>query len=179
MNYGYEDQVLLFARITPPKDFSGNVEISADTNWLVCQDACVPGKASLQLSLPTAADAKPANESLFKDYAKKIPIQPEQSPGVLRVAKPLDLSTGSGETEIVGSSKLTGIQPPIPESIPGLEITIDPPQPESTTTRFPIKAKVMQGQHLTESSLHVLVGGYNVTVPIVGAAGPAPRPASK
>src|SRR5204863_4386142 len=42
INYGYHDEVLLLARITPPADASGTLSLAADANWLVCDDVCIP-----------------------------------------------------------------------------------------------------------------------------------------
>lgn len=52
--FGYTDSVLLMAQITPPANLSDNkkIEIKADVNWLACNEACIPGSASLALSLP-------------------------------------------------------------------------------------------------------------------------------
>lgn len=58
IDYGYEDQVLLmvplhFAPGTPPVS---SATIAADVKYIVCREICVPGKTSLSLALPLAAD---------------------------------------------------------------------------------------------------------------------------
>lgn len=52
--FGYTDTVLLMAQITPPVDLKavGSIPLKASVNWLACKDACVPGEATLSLSLP-------------------------------------------------------------------------------------------------------------------------------
>lgn len=63
--FGYTDSVLLMAQITPPADLIANqkIEIKADVNWLACNDACVPGSASLALSLPITDRVPTINNS--------------------------------------------------------------------------------------------------------------------
>jgi thiol:disulfide interchange protein DsbD len=61
--YGYEDEVLLLAEITPPSSLEAPVTIKARVTWLACREACVPGGVDLELRLAvgerqTAADAK-------------------------------------------------------------------------------------------------------------------------
>ena len=58
LNYGYEDEVLLLARITPPRDLAPGtpVTLAAKANWLVCsREHCIPEDGELSLTLPVAA----------------------------------------------------------------------------------------------------------------------------
>jgi DsbC/DsbD-like thiol-disulfide interchange protein/cytochrome c biogenesis protein CcdA len=62
---GYDGDLLLPVTLTPPADLKpGTVaQIKAAADWLMCQDVCVPGKASLSLSLPVSgADPVPDPE---------------------------------------------------------------------------------------------------------------------
>jgi thiol:disulfide interchange protein DsbD len=56
VNFGYEGETMLLTRITPPAVLAdaGRVDIKADVTWLVCEKECIPGEASLSLSLPLA-----------------------------------------------------------------------------------------------------------------------------
>jgi DsbC/DsbD-like thiol-disulfide interchange protein len=80
VGYGYEDEVLLTATVTPPKDLKQGttVPIAADVSWMVCQDICLLGDASLSLELPTSAVATPNNLQLFKTWADRLPTPPEK-----------------------------------------------------------------------------------------------------
>jgi len=93
-NYGYTDSVLLWMLITPPKQMTANtaVNISAEVEWLACQQACVPGKARLSLSLATADQVRPTNEDLFSKWASQ--TDPVAPPFTLRDqdGKPVSLS---------------------------------------------------------------------------------------
>jgi thiol:disulfide interchange protein DsbD len=80
--YGYHDEVLLLQEITPPATIPESVvKLSAEANWLVCEKICIPGGAPLQLELPVAATAAPANEELFARFQRSLP-QPWPDDGV-------------------------------------------------------------------------------------------------
>lgn len=55
VNFGYEHEVLLSAKLRVPDDFSDAhaINIVADLSWLVCKEACIPGQATLNLELPS------------------------------------------------------------------------------------------------------------------------------
>jgi thiol:disulfide interchange protein len=59
-NYGFEKELLLVTEIQPPASGSalGSAPISAEASWLVCQESCIPGSATLNLELP-ANEAAP------------------------------------------------------------------------------------------------------------------------
>ncbi len=77
MNFGYTGEVLLPVVITPPADAGrGRVELTADALWLVCADVCIPGEASLRLTLRVRPQAEPTAsgaESLFDRWRARIP----------------------------------------------------------------------------------------------------------
>ena len=77
MNYGYAGEVLLPVVITPPADAGrGRVELAADALWLVCADVCIPGEASLRLTLRVRPQPQPADrgaQSLFDRWRARIP----------------------------------------------------------------------------------------------------------
>jgi thiol:disulfide interchange protein DsbD len=58
--FGYADQVLLMADVRAPESLSpgGNLELAADVSWLACAQECVPGSASVRLSLPVEATSR-------------------------------------------------------------------------------------------------------------------------
>lgn len=64
VTFGYEDEVILLAKITPPGAISStSVTISANVSWLVCADVCLPEYAELSLPLAVAASATPDSEN--------------------------------------------------------------------------------------------------------------------
>jgi thiol:disulfide interchange protein DsbD len=58
--FGYAQELVLVAEITPPGDLSPgpSIAVGAEVTWLACEEACVPGTASLSLQLPVAASPR-------------------------------------------------------------------------------------------------------------------------
>ena len=70
--YVYKDEVLLFATVTPPKNWTGGVlKIGASAKWLVCEKLCIPGKAELSLALDGSGSA--TDRATFEKYEKLVP----------------------------------------------------------------------------------------------------------
>jgi thiol:disulfide interchange protein/DsbC/DsbD-like thiol-disulfide interchange protein len=79
MSYGYEGDVLLPVAITPPQTLSpgSEVRLAGRVDWLECQEACIPGRAELELVLPVRAEAPrpaPANAPLFQATRGHLPV---------------------------------------------------------------------------------------------------------
>ncbi|NJK63697.1 MAG: thiol:disulfide interchange protein [Synechococcaceae cyanobacterium SM2_3_1] len=94
VNFGYKDQVLLLSQITPPHEISEpKVSLQAEVEWLVCEAACIPESASLQLDLPVFyGNVLPDPEwgPQFEATRQKLPI-----------ASPWTVSTAVTDTQIV------------------------------------------------------------------------------
>jgi thiol:disulfide interchange protein DsbD len=74
VGYGYNDEVLLTARVKAPDGAAGSTaEFAADVSWLVCEHVCIPGKAKLKRSIPLANETKPANKELFEKWVAQLP----------------------------------------------------------------------------------------------------------
>jgi thiol:disulfide interchange protein/DsbC/DsbD-like thiol-disulfide interchange protein len=78
MNYGYAKHAVHLVNLVAPKDLKTGtpVELSANANWLVCSDVCIPEDAELHLTLrvitvPGAAD--PADAALFSTARGELP----------------------------------------------------------------------------------------------------------
>ena len=69
MNYGYSGEVLLPLKLSVPPDFAAErLEIKGLAKWLVCREECIPGEATLSLSLPVLPEppeTNATNEPLF------------------------------------------------------------------------------------------------------------------
>lgn len=76
--HGYEGEVLLVAEITPPAAAApGPRTLSAKVGWLACRVECVPGSASLSMSLsvrPGDAAVDPRVQALFDASAANAPV---------------------------------------------------------------------------------------------------------
>ena len=77
IDYGYEEAVLLPVEIETPKSLAPDhrVTLSADVSWLVCRDICVPGRETLNLSLPVeaASSSVSASHALFQAAKSRAP----------------------------------------------------------------------------------------------------------
>jgi thiol:disulfide interchange protein DsbD len=76
--YGYEGEVLLQARISPPADLqAGSIaDLGAKVDWLACQTECIPGEAELALSLLVKAERPLAQArwaELFRSQRAQLP----------------------------------------------------------------------------------------------------------
>lgn len=82
--YGYENEVLLIQEVTPPARIERSNEgfaatndssatLTAEASWLVCEKICIPGSATLSLTLPRSTTNAAANTELFDRYRKLLP----------------------------------------------------------------------------------------------------------
>ncbi|GMV40860.1 MAG: thiol:disulfide interchange protein DsbD [Myxococcales bacterium] len=74
--YGYSDEVMLYATVVPPPVVpDGPVPVSAAVSWLVCEKNCVPGSATLSLTLPGggAPGVDDKTRPIFDHMAARVP----------------------------------------------------------------------------------------------------------
>lgn len=71
ISFGFKDEALLFAKVTPPSSQTGNHEqiISADVSWMVCKESCILEEGTAELDL---LNAEPT-PGLFDKYKNKLP----------------------------------------------------------------------------------------------------------
>jgi thiol:disulfide interchange protein len=75
-SFGYEGETILLARIAPPRDVrpGTTVNLAADVAFLVCEKICIPGEASVSLSLPVSEPGAPSRSNAAFDSAhSKLP----------------------------------------------------------------------------------------------------------
>ncbi len=81
-SYGYNDEVVFLATITPPADLEASVSVrlrlSAD--FLVCGDTCIPAHAERSLELPVRNAPPPTSgdAALIRRYADGVPVEHAQ-----------------------------------------------------------------------------------------------------
>ena len=75
VNYGYEGEVLLPVEIRVPTSLpQSQVRIAVRVDWLECQEACLPGRAELSLTLPVRATTHLGPQAaLFADARRRLP----------------------------------------------------------------------------------------------------------
>lgn len=71
----YQKEVVLLIPVAAPETLVGEtVTLKATAGWLACERSCVPGSADLELVLPVAQTAAPANAEIFTDSRGRIPL---------------------------------------------------------------------------------------------------------
>jgi thiol:disulfide interchange protein DsbD len=77
MNYGYSDEAWLPVRITAPDVITAeHVTLSADVEWLVCKEECIPEAGRVSLNLPVASPGmgRPSDWSTsFQSLQQRMP----------------------------------------------------------------------------------------------------------
>jgi len=129
MNYGYEDEVVLLADLTPPADAKpGNAEIKARAEWLVCKDVCIPEKGELDFTLPVANQPAKDNPRWQAHIERAKNMWPVQAQG------------WKYESALEGKSLVVRLVPPAgatpPDKVfffPEQELLIEPAAPEKVT----------------------------------------------
>jgi len=69
LDYGYNDEVLLWSEIKVPKEFKQmHLPITLKTKWISCETICIPGKAEFTENLDLNHENK-----LFNSWISKLP----------------------------------------------------------------------------------------------------------
>ncbi len=100
--FGYEDQVVLLTRITPPADGSAvpvtQAPLAARVQWLACRDRCVLGEAAL------ASDTAAVDAALIMEWRRRLPVALNADPRVLDVQTQMVTSPGElGQRAVVAA----------------------------------------------------------------------------
>lgn len=75
VSYGYSSEVLLPVEVRVPAGLAGpEARLAARVDWLECQEACLPGRAELTLTLPVHAAPQPGPAApLFAATRRTVP----------------------------------------------------------------------------------------------------------
>jgi thiol:disulfide interchange protein DsbD len=62
--FGYAKELFLVTEVLPPTGASpgSTVELGAEVSWLACEEVCIPGSASLTLTLPVEDAPQPSQD---------------------------------------------------------------------------------------------------------------------
>ncbi len=82
-SYGYHGPVALLAEVAPLQGApDGDVTITAEVAWLACRAVCVPGRATVERTLPrSAAAVPPASPDPLARDKRRLPRPLEELPG--------------------------------------------------------------------------------------------------
>ena len=129
MNYGYEDEVVLLAELTPPESAApGSLPIKARAEWLVCKDVCIPEKGELDRVLavsPAEPSANPRWQAHIERARNQLPVD---------VAGWKYESALRGKSLVVRMTAPEGAAPPAKAAFfPEREGVIEPAAPQKVT----------------------------------------------
>jgi thiol:disulfide interchange protein DsbD len=75
--FGYADEVLLLTDVRTPASLAagGNIDLAADVSWLACAQECVPGSATVRLTLPVESKARAhtGESAVFQSTEARLP----------------------------------------------------------------------------------------------------------
>lgn len=183
VGYGYENEVLLIAQVTPPVDHQGDVPVTAKAEWLVCDRVCIPGRVELSLTLKSGARAEPANEELFAHWRARLPL--DQQAGEVDVPEVKHSAATSGAGVTTNRLRLALAEAPqkiewFPPGHQALLISKPEVRQDDTATEMTFSVSAMKGMKEWPTQLDGLVvyttaagERRGVTVPVV-----APVPSS-
>ena len=76
VGYGYKDEVALLVEVTPSASFTqGQAKLGVEVNYLVCESVCLPGHASLEVTLNSGAMRSQRNQD-FEAWTARMPLSP-------------------------------------------------------------------------------------------------------
>jgi len=78
VDFGYTNEIFLLTEVSIPANFSAtSLQISAEAQWLECEDICIPGGASVSLDIPVASNGQTTADSRwaqgFDSVRKNLP----------------------------------------------------------------------------------------------------------
>jgi thiol:disulfide interchange protein DsbD len=140
MTYGYAGDVYLLTTITPPKsDLPQHFDIKAKTEWLACQEECVPGKAELTMTLDSGfmnLRLPKENTELFTEARKRLPAMNFWDVQATYAKPPAFPGTGSAQEGILITFKSTETVG-VPEITVPSNLRFFPEQPNVLSTQDP------------------------------------------
>ena len=92
-SYGYEGNIVLPLRVRVPQSLAGqSIALSGAASWLMCRDVCIPGDATLKLSVPIlSGDSSPSRSAHAEAFERALALLPREA---------VDLAVGFGESEL-------------------------------------------------------------------------------
>jgi DsbC/DsbD-like thiol-disulfide interchange protein len=156
--FGYENSVMLMAKITPPANLSADFQgqFKAAVHWLVCSDVCILGNSNLSLALGASGRASPVNRDVFDDWLAQVPQSAAGNPEVVRVD-----SNGLGREsiEVVWSHPAPQADF-FPEAIDDYNITDIRVSSSQDRTSITFTPQLLAGRHPGATTLSAVLG-YN------------------
>jgi len=179
-SFGYSGSVMLATQWLAPKDLRAGetVTLAAKVSWLACKDLCVPGQATVRLTLPVAGERQAANGDLFRTWFDRLPHSPRDPKHTVEVSVDRAGGQQAGGTYTVTLAwpgTVTGVDWfPVPG--PAVEISDVKVIAKGTQARITFRASVLKGLKLDRDTMESVVAytdakgrrrGVRVDVPLV------------
>ena len=173
--YGYDDEVMLLATITPPAELKEgeDVTIGVKESWLVCnKDQCVPGKGKDELKL-RVGPAKPqaANAAEFEKWRAAIPKEVDNVQRDVQVEAPGGVfKSAMGKLVIAWKQPAENVEwfPAPPDQ---LMVTSSDVKTENGKSSITFKIDALPGEKVINPSIFSVIG-YTVNGQRLGLAVP-------
>ena len=105
MNFGYHGKVLLLTELHIDPDFTGpaDIDLNADSTWLVCKEVCIMEDGTFTLPVRIEADPPPRNTAAGAAIAATRAALPQDAPWPIKVSRNGDVVTFTARTDLKGS----------------------------------------------------------------------------
>jgi len=180
VGYGYDEEVVLLARATMPRNLSidSPLRLEADVSFLVCDEsACVPGKTRVSIELPVVAGASEARDHLLGRWIERLPQNAGGADAPRIQAQPVAASGEPQTVAVTWDAVPTAVEwfPPASEDLTFTDI-VTKTDSSSTTVSFRVEplARKRVGPVTLDSLLAYTVGGQRkgVLIPLEIVAPP-------
>jgi DsbC/DsbD-like thiol-disulfide interchange protein len=150
--YGYQDHVMLVARVHVPGNWprAKPIQLEAQVSWLECKGACIPGKARLELVIETGIANVNDNSEVFATWQARLPLEGKD------VAVPFHVEGSASDLTLhwTKPSKEVRVLPIAPDGVEVVSVAVDR---HERTTRAQFKLRYLGGEKKPGAALGLLV----------------------
>jgi len=186
-SFGYADEVMLLAQVTAPTGLKAGdaVEFAAKVSWLGCKDRCVPGEATVRLTLPVADEREAANGGIFHTWRDRLPRAPGDREYRVKVSVEPSDSEQAGATyrvTLLWPGPVTDVEW-FPDPGPAVELADVKTSVQENRATITFTASVLKGLRLERHTMESVVAytdtggrrrGVLLAVPIATQKEPEP-----
>ena len=166
VNYGYENDATLVVTVTPPAALAaGPVRVGVDASWLVCQERCLPGRATVAVELPVGSPG-PAHAEAFN--AARAQLVRSGDPAHVSSVRITTRSADACDVVVQWSRRPTDVR-----WVPGPDLTDSAMATDRDTTRVHLAGPPTAGGVLTYA-----VDGQRIGLALTPNKTPATGPAA-
>ena len=173
VSFGYEDEVMLLATVTPPRDLDvgSDVTIRGKASWLVCKENCLRGDQNVQMTLKTDAKPQAANQAEFDKWRALLPRENGDVKQDVQVDAPGgQFKSASGKLVLECPDAVQKAEW-FPASQEAFNVTASDVKTEGNRITVTFKVEPIAGEKVSDMSLFSVIG-YTVKGQRVGVVVP-------